>query len=115
MGCNDDPPSIAKVAKVRQHAISKGDYTIASIAADELPEIQKAALKKLEDMNKSVIQDQLANVLKRKTQIYEMNKRILLDTEARIARNLLVMRQQRLQKLLNQRKMAQLSSMIMFD
>jgi len=110
MSCNNETPSLVDVAKVRQQAISAGDFGTASAVADDLPELQKTALKNLEEMNKVMIKEQLLNLRMRKAQLYEENKMILVNAEARITENIMRIREERQAKLDLKRKMAMLAS-----
>lgn len=83
MSCNKEPPTLAVVARVRQLAISEGDYRAAALAAADLPEAQKSALKSLEDMNKTLIKQQIMKLRMQKLLLLEQNKQILIDAEER--------------------------------
>lgn len=82
MSCKNEAPCLTTVAKVRQVAISKGDFGAASLAAADLVGPQKTALKSLEDMNKQMIKEKLLNIRLRKAQLYEENARMLLNARA---------------------------------
>jgi len=110
MSCNNETPSLVDVAKVRQQAISAGDFGAASAVADDLPDLQKTALKNLEEMNKVMIKEQLLNLRMRKAQLFEENKMILANAEARITDNIMRIREERQAKLDFKRKMAQIAS-----
>jgi len=110
MSCNNETPSLVDVAKVRQQAISAGDFGAASAVADDLPDLQKTALKNLEEMNKVMIKEQLLNLRMRKAQLFEENKMILVKAEARITDNIMRIREERQAKLDFKRKMAQIAS-----
>jgi len=92
MSCKNDAPCLTTVAKVRQVAISKGDFSAASLAAADLPGPQKVALKSLEEMNKQMIKEKLLNIRIRKAQLYEENSRMLMNARLLAATNLRRMR-----------------------
>lgn len=94
MSCKNEAPCLTTVAKVRQVAISKGDFSAASLAAADLPEPQKTALKSLEEMNKQMIKEKLLNIRLRKAQLYEENARIVLNARILAAGNVQRMRQE---------------------
>merc|ERR1712038_2031295 len=92
MSCKNAAPCLTTVAKVRQVAISKGDFSTASLAAADLPGPQKTALKSLEEMNKQMIKEKLLNIRLRKAQLYEENARIVMNARILAASNVHRMR-----------------------
>ena len=82
MSCNNDAPSLAVIAQARQQAID-------SIAARDMSNAmglsasQQNALKSLEEINRaSLIKDQLLSLRMKRAQLYEQQKRILMNANA---------------------------------
>lgn len=79
MSCNNDAPSLAVIAQARQQAVDSAAARDMSDAMG-LSASQQNALKSLEEINRvSLIKDQLLSLQMKRAQLYEQQKRILMN------------------------------------